>query len=132
DAYFVKTDHGEWRCRTVVIATGACNISAVPSYADAVPSSVQTLTAMQYRSPLQIEPGGVLVVGASATGIQLALEIHQSGRPVTLCVGEHTRAPRVYRGKDIQWWMDTTGLFDQRYDQVDDITRVRRLPSMQL
>ena len=132
DGYVVKTDQGEWRCRTIVIATGACNIAAVPAWANAVPATVQTLTAMQYRSPQQIDPGGVLVVGASATGIQLAVEIHRSGRPVTLCVGEHIRAPRIYRGKDTQWWMDVTGLFDQRYDQVEDIARARRLPSMQL
>jgi putative flavoprotein involved in K+ transport len=130
--YVVKTDQGEWRCRTIVIATGACNIAAVPSWANAVPSTVQTLTPLQYRGPQQIEPGGVMVVGASATGIQLAVELHRSGCPVTLCVGEHIRAPRTYRGKDIQWWMDVTGLFDQRYDQVDDIARARRLPSMQL
>ena len=72
------------------------------------------------------------MVGASATGIQLADEIHRSGHPVTLCVGDHIRAPRLYRGKDIQWWMDASGLFDQRYDQVEDLIRARRLPSMQL
>jgi putative flavoprotein involved in K+ transport len=132
DGYLLNTDQGEWRCRTVVIATGACNIAAVPSCGSAVPSTVRTLTPMRYRSPRQIEPGGVLVVGASATGIQLADEIHRSGHPVTLCVGDHIRAPRLYRGKDIQWWMDASGLFDQRYDQVEDLTRARRLPSMQL
>jgi putative flavoprotein involved in K+ transport len=132
DGYLVKTDQGEWRCRTIVIATGACNIASVPSCASAVPAAVQTLTPMQYRRPEQLQPGGVLVVGASATGIQLALEIQRSGRPVTLCVGEHIRAPRLYRGKDIQWWMDATGLFDQRYDEVEDIVRARKLPSMQL
>jgi len=87
---------------------------------------------MDYRNPRQLDEGGVLVVGASATGTQLADEIHRSGRPVTLSVGEHVRAPRVYRGKDIQWWMDAVGLHDERYDEVDDIDRVRRLPSLQL
>ena len=67
-----------------------------------------------------------------ATGIQLADEIQRSGRQVTVAVGEHVRAPRVYRGMDIQWWMDVTGLIDERYDEVDDIVRVRRLPSFQL
>jgi putative flavoprotein involved in K+ transport len=90
------------------------------------------LTSMQYRRPEDIEPGGVLVVGASATGIQLANEIHRSGRPVTLSVGEHIRAPRVYRGKDIQWWMDKAGIHRERYDTIDDITRARNVPSMQL
>lgn len=130
--YRVETDDGEWRCRTLVIASGACNIASVPACAEGVPDSIETLTPMEYRKPQQLAPGGVLVVGASATGIQLAQEIHLSGRPVTVAVGEHIRAPRLYRGKDTQWWMDATGLFDQRYDEVEDIVRARSLPSMQL
>jgi len=130
--YIVTTDRGEWRCRSVVLATGACNIASVPACAAAVPAQIHTLTPMQYRNPGQLPPGGVLVVGASATGIQLAHEIHRSGRPVTLCVGEHIRAPRIYRGKDIQWWMEHSGVHHERYDQVDDIARARGVPSMQL
>ena len=75
-----------------------------------MPPGIATFTSMDYRNPGQLEEGGVLVVGASATGTQLADEIHRSGRPVTLAVGEHVRAPRVYRGKDIQWWMDVAGV----------------------
>jgi putative flavoprotein involved in K+ transport len=130
--YLVTTDHGEYRCRTVVIASGACNIASVPACAAGVPSAIRTLTPMQYRNPDQLEHGGVLVVGASATGIQLANEIHHSGRPVTLAVGEHIRAPRIYRGKDIQWWMDKSGVHHERYDAIDDIMRARNVPSMQL
>jgi putative flavoprotein involved in K+ transport len=72
------------------------------------------------------------VVGASATGVQLAAEIRRSGRPVTLSVGEHVRLPRTYRGRDVLWWMDASGVWDQRYDEVDDLSRARRLPSPQL
>jgi putative flavoprotein involved in K+ transport len=72
------------------------------------------------------------VVGASATGIQLADEIQRSGRPVTLAVGEHVRLPRTYRGRDIFWWMDAAGVLDERYDQVDDLVRARHVPSPQL
>jgi putative flavoprotein involved in K+ transport len=79
-----------------------------------------------------LPPGGVLVVGAAASGAQIADEIHRSGRRVTLAVGEHVRAPRMYRGRDIQWWMDATGLNDERYDQVEDLARARSLPSFQL
>jgi putative flavoprotein involved in K+ transport len=132
DGYTVTTDQGEWRAATVVLASGACNVPVVPAVAEAVPPAITTLTPGQYRNPGQLEEGGVLVVGAAATGIQLAEEIHRSGRPVTLAVGEHVRAPRLYRGMDIQWWMDATGLNDMRYDEVDDIVRARRLPSMQL
>ncbi|MGH3152755.1 MAG: pyridine nucleotide-disulfide oxidoreductase, partial [Streptosporangiaceae bacterium] len=73
-----------------------------------------------------------LVVGASATGVQLAAELQRSGRPVTLSVGEHVRLPRTYRGRDVLWWMDNSGIWDQRYDEVEDLTRARRLPSPQL
>ena len=132
DGYRVETDHGRWRCRAVVIASGACQIPVVPSVAAALPGSVQTLTAKDYRNPGQLDDSGVLIVGASATGLQLADEIQRSGRRVTLAVGEHIRMPRIYRGLDIQWWLDATGILDERYDEVDDIARARRVPSPQL
>ncbi len=90
------------------------------------------LTPMEYRNPDQLEPGGVLVVGASATGTQIADEVHRSGRPVTLAVGEHIRAPRVYQSKDIEWWMDVAGVLDDRYEEEDNLVRARSVPSLQL
>jgi len=116
----------------VVLATGACTRPAIPGTADAVPPSITALTPLSYRDPGQLPDGGVLVVGASATGVQLAAEIHRSGRPVTLAVGEHVRLPRTYRGRDIFWWLQATGLLAERYDQIDDLTRARHLPSPQL
>ena len=130
--YLLRTDQGHWQCRAVVLASGACNIARVPSFANLVPSTVVSLTAQQYRNPDQLVDGSVLVVGASSSGSQIAYEIHRSGRPVILSVGEHIRAPRVYRGKDLQWWMDVAGVLDDRYDEVDDIARARRVPSLQL
>ena len=130
--YLVRTDQGDWLCRAVVVASGACNIADVPTFANRVPRSIMQLTAQEYRNPEQLADGGVLVVGASSSGTQIANEIHRSGRPVTLSVGEHIRAPRVYRGKDLEWWMDAAGVLDERYDEVDDIARARRVPSLQL
>lgn len=132
DGYRVDTDRGSVRCRSVVIASGAFNRPVVPAAAAAIPATVAQVTPMSYRNPHQLAPGGVLVVGASATGVQLADEIQRSGRPVTLAVGEHVRMPRTYRGHDIQYWMHATGLLDQRWDEVDDLVRVRRVPSPQL
>ena len=132
DGYLVATDQGDWRGKTVVLATGACNIPSVPSHVAAVPPAITTLTPVQYRNPDQLADGGVLVVGASATGTQLADEIQRSGRPVTLAAGEHIRAPRMYRGRDIEWWMDAAGVLDERYDAIDDIERARKVPSLQL
>ena len=132
DGYQVTTGRGEIHARTVVIASGACNQPAVPRFSGAVPAPVEQLTPFRYRGPAQLPDGGVLVVGASATGVQLAAELRRSGRPVTLSVGEHVRLPRTYRGRDVLWWMDASGVWDQRYDEVEDLTRARRLPSPQL
>jgi putative flavoprotein involved in K+ transport len=132
DGYRVVTDRGSWHCHALVIASGACNIANVPKIAESAPASIHMLTPQQYRNPEQLEAGGVLVVGASATGLQLAEEIHRSDRPVTLAAGEHVRLPRTYRGKDIQWWMDKLGIFDERFDEIDDLNRGRNLPSPQL
>jgi putative flavoprotein involved in K+ transport len=132
DGYRVTTDQGEWRCSTVVVASGAFNVPRIPECAAAVPPNVAMLTPNEYRNPDQLAEGGVLVVGASATGVQIAHELKRSGRPVTVAVGEHVRAPRMYRGADIHWWMEAAGVLDERYDEVDDIVRARRVPSMQL
>ena len=132
DRYSVTTDAGQWRCRSVVVASGACNVPVVPKVADHIPHGIQSITPHQYHSPEQLDAGGVMVVGASATGLQLAEEIQRSGREVTIAVGEHVRMPRVYRSRDILWWLDRIGISNERYDEVDDVIRARSLPSPQL
>ena len=132
DGYLLATSRGDLRCQAVVLASGACNLPAVPAISAGVPTSVVQLTPFDYRGPDHVADGGVLVVGASATGVQLAAELQRSGRQVILAAGEHVRLPRVYRGRDVLWWMDASGVWDQRYDEVDDLTRARRLPSPQL
>jgi putative flavoprotein involved in K+ transport len=130
--YVVRTDQGTWRALTVVLASGAAAVPAVPALARLVPAGLTCLTPAGYRNPGDLPGGGVLVVGASASGIQLADELHRCGHPVTLAVGEHVRMPRTYRGRDILWWLDASGVLDQRYDEVDDLVRARKVPSMQL
>jgi putative flavoprotein involved in K+ transport len=132
DGYQVTTDRGVWNCTTVVLASGTANVANIPKLAEAVPTSIRTVTPLTYRCPESVDDGGVLVVGASATGAQLADELARAGRPVTLAVGEHVRLPRTYRGRDIFWWMDATGVLDDRHDQVDDLVRARHVPSPQL
>lgn len=132
DGYVVTTTEGAWRAGTVVLANGACGVPDVPAVAADLPTCVRSMPAAGYRNPDQLEHGGVLIAGASATGIQLADEIQRSGRPVTLAVGGHVRVPRTYRGMDVMWWLDAVGVLDERHDEVDDVTRVRSLPSFQL
>ena len=130
--YIVATNRGDWFCSSLVLASGACNLASVPRIARDMPPGIQSVTPMDYRNPDQLDDGGVLVVGASATGVQLAEEIQASGRQVTLSAGEHVRVPRLYRGRDIKWWMDATGVLDTDYKEVDDVSRARRVSSLQL
>ena len=131
--YEVATSQGLWRCRKLVIASGACNLASIPSLSAGLPAKVASITPQQYSNPGLLPEGGVMIVGGSASGIQLAREIHATGRRVVLSVGEHVRMPRTYRGRDIQWWMDAIGAMDVRYDTIfEDIERARRLPSPQL
>jgi len=60
----------------------------------------------------------------------IAHELQRAGREVTLAVGEHVRGPRVYRGRDIQWWMEAAGVLGERYDEVGRHLRVRAHPSV--
>ena len=90
-------------------------------------------TSLSYRRPAQIDDGGrVLVVGASASGVQIADELRRAGRDVTISVGEHVRLPRSYRGCDIYWWLDRIGQLDERWNEVEDLQRARRHASVQV
>lgn len=130
--YRVATERASFEARSVVIATGYCDVPFVPSLATQLPPDVVQVVPTRYRNPGELPEGGVLVVGASASGVQLADEIHASGRPVTLAVGRHTRLPRRYRGRDILLWLDTMGLLDETGHEVYDLELSRRQPSLQL
>ena len=130
--YRVVTSRGQWQTRAVIMASGACNVASVPKVAEQLPARIRQLTPHQYRGPQDVAPGGVLVVGASATGLQLADELQRAGHDVTIAAGEHVRMPRTYRGHDIQFWMDRTRIMNERFDEVDDLARARGLPSPQL
>ncbi|MET0999494.1 MAG: NAD(P)/FAD-dependent oxidoreductase [Marmoricola sp.] len=126
--YRVVTDDGTWGARNIVIATGPHGIPNVPAGLD--PSVV--VPARDYRSPGQLADGGVLVVGASSSGVQIADELNRAGREVTLAVGRHTRMPRRYRGLDIYWWLESTGRLARTIEEMRDPVTARREPSMQL
>jgi putative flavoprotein involved in K+ transport len=130
--HHVVTDQGTWRTRAVVVATGAFSTPRIPAVAEQLPGHVRQIAPTWYKRPGDLDDRPVLVVGASASGAQIADELRRSGREVTVAVGEHTRMPRTYRGMDIHWWMDTLGALDERWDEVDDIVKARRMTSSQL
>lgn len=128
----VVTDHGQWECAVVVAATGGMNEAKIPALASALPTGIEQLSALDYRNPAQVDDGNVLVVGAAASGTQIAHELQTAGRQVTIAVGNHVRLPRTYRGRDIYWWMKEIGRLDERWDELEDVDRARRVSSPQL
>jgi len=126
--YRIVTSQGTWHARNVVIATGPHGTPYVPKGL----TGVEVITSDNYRNPDQLGRGGVLVVGASASGVQIADELNRAGRDVTLAVGRHTRMPRRYRGMDIFWWLEMTGRLARTIDDVADPEAARRETSLQL
>ncbi len=119
--------------RAVVLATGACTLPAIPRGGWAIPPPVTAITPLAYRGPGQLPEGEVC--SSSARPPPASSSPPRStgpGRPVTLAAGEHVRLPRSYRSRDIFWWLEATGLLAERYDEIDDLTRARHLPSPQL
>ena len=119
--------------RRVVIATGPHGTPHVPAgLAGLDTSRVDLVTSNNYRNPGRLGTGGVLVVGASASGTQIADELNRAGREVTLAVGRHTRMPRRHRGLDIFWWLENTGRLARTIDEVADPVAARGETSLQL
>jgi putative flavoprotein involved in K+ transport len=97
-----------------------------------LPSPIHQLASTEYRNPSTLADGGVLVIGASASGVQLAEEIQRSGRQVTISVSRHTRLPRLYRGRDIMCWLDGYSVLEDDAVTASDLQAARWQPSMQL
>jgi putative flavoprotein involved in K+ transport len=130
--FSVITGSGTWHARHVIVATGPHSRPYVPSGLSDISSRVEVLTASSYRNPDTLPPGGVLVVGASASGVQIADELRRAGRDVAIAVGRHTRMPRRYRGMDSFWWLEATGRLARTIDQMPDIAAARQENSLQL
>ena len=130
--YRVLTDRGTWHAAAVVIATGAADTPVRPNAAARLHPSITQIAPTQYRNPRRLPAGGVLVVGAAASGVQLADELASDGRDVVLAVGDHRRMPRLYRGVDVQRWFDVLGVWSAEVAAHPDPAAARRAASLQL
>lgn len=68
----------------VVVATGAHRRPVRPPFASAIASQVRQLHSLDYRSPADLLPGPVLVVGAGNSGTDIALDAAAAGHPTLL------------------------------------------------
>ncbi len=112
----VETSAGTIEAANVVLATGPYQRPAIPRIVEDNCDVLQVHSS-RYRNPGQLPPGGVLVVGAGASGAQIAEELQQAGRRVHLSIGAHRRLPRRYRGRDVIWWLSALGLDETTVEQ---------------
>lgn len=110
--FTVETSDGLVEANRVVVATGPFQRPVIPAIAPRIAGMTQIHSA-EYRNPQQLPEGGVLVVGAGSSGVQIADELRRAGRKVYLSVGPHDRPPRAYRNRDFCWWLGVLGEWDQ-------------------
>ena len=128
----IVTDAEIWQARNVVVATGPHGRPHLPAGLSGLRVDVELVTSRTYRNPAGLAPGRVLVIGASASGVQIADELVSAGREVVLAVGRYTRMPRRYRGMDCFWWLEATGRLARTIEEVADPVAARRETSLQL
>jgi putative flavoprotein involved in K+ transport len=126
--FTVETSRGTWRARNVVVATGFCDVPRVPDFAVRLSPDVHQIVPSDYRNSAELPSGNALIVGGSATGVQIAEELVHDGRSVTVAVGNHIRLPRRYRGRDVLHWMVAMGAFAAPGDPAEE----RKSPPPQL
>lgn len=107
--YRLTTSRGSIDARSVVVAGGPFQRPNVPAIGEGLSPSILSLHSHHYRSPEQLPPGRILLIGAGQTGAQLAEELIAAGREVIVSVGHCWHAPRRYRGRDIFWWLREIG-----------------------
>lgn len=107
----VETSVGAIHTKYVVAATGPFQKPAIPPVVPDA-TNIHQLHSSDYHNPGQLPEGGVLVVGAGSSGVQIAADLRKAGRDVYLSVGEHDRPPRRYRGRDNVWWLGVLGKWD--------------------
>jgi len=109
--FTVETSEGVIVANRVIAATGPFQTPVIPSMAPNN-NDIRQIHSADYRNPSQLPSGGVLVIGAGSSGVQIADELQRAGKSVYLSVGSHGRPPRAYRGRDFVWWLGVLGEWD--------------------
>lgn len=109
--FYVQTSSGFIEAKRIVVATGPFQVPNIPPVIP-LDVKVKQMHSSEYLNPQQLDEGAVLVVGAGSSGVQIADELRQSGKKVYLSVSKHDRPPRMYRGRDYDWWLGVLGLWD--------------------
>jgi len=116
----VKAEGGSYQAANVVVASGAMQTPHTPTVSKELPSWLDQMHTAAYRNPDQLKPGGVLIIGSAQSGVQIAEELIEAGRPVYLCTSKVGRSIRQYRGRDVLYWGIATGNLYQTVADLED------------
>jgi putative flavoprotein involved in K+ transport len=108
----VDTSEGDFSAASVVIAIGGYHVAKFPTLAARMPEHIVQIHSSAYKTPKQLPPGEILVVGTGQSGCQIAEDLHIAGRRVHLCTGSAPRVARRYRGRDVVAWLEDMGHYD--------------------
>ncbi|MBB2961416.1 MSMEG_0569 family flavin-dependent oxidoreductase [Methylobacterium sp. R2-1] len=114
--FSVQTSEGDYTADEVVVASGGYHTPIIPRMAEKLPGSITQIHSNQYRNPVQLPAGEVLVVGSGQSGAQIAEDLHLAGRKVHLAVGDAPRCARFYRGRDVVTWLADMGYYEMTVD----------------
>jgi putative flavoprotein involved in K+ transport len=84
----------------VVVASGTFGRTPyVPDFASQLAPGIRQLHSSSYKNPTQLQPGRVLVVGASHSGGDIAFESGTAGHPTVLSGRVHGQVPFDIEGR---------------------------------
>ena len=72
--FVVETSDASFEADQVIVATGGFHHPRVPAFASELDPAIRQLHSSAYRDPSQLQAGPVLVVGASHSGADVAIE----------------------------------------------------------
>jgi putative flavoprotein involved in K+ transport len=125
-SFAIETNAGPITTEAVVLAVGGYHQPKIPRPAERLPPQIVQLHSSGYKSPRQIPPGDVLVVGSGQSGCQIAEDLHLAGRQVHFVTGGAPRCPRFYRGRDAVDWLSDLGQYDLPVDRHPLKEKIRK------
>ena len=75
DRYLIDAGPHRFEARHVVVAMSSYQVPRVPGLASELRPEIVQVHSSEYRSPRQLQPGGVLLVGAGNSGAEIAVEV---------------------------------------------------------
>ena len=111
-SFVVETATGEVLASQVVLATGPFHRRSVPAFAAALSPQVHQLHSYDYRSPADVPPGAVLVVGGGNSAAQLAVELSATHAVTVAAPRPPWYLPVSFLGVDLYWWSLLTGVLN--------------------